>query len=120
MSAHKAMNMSSKVRTLQRKLYCAAKQSLERKFGALYDKIYRLDVLCEAWKRVRANGGGPGIDEETIPYIEEEIGVAVFLQDLHDQLRSKRYRPKAVKRSWIEKPGPGRPDGNQDSSRTAV
>jgi len=76
----KAMNMSvSKVSALQNKLYCAAKQSLDRKFGALYDKIYRRDVLLEAWKRVRANKGGPGIDQKTIDEIEFGMGVDVFL-----------------------------------------
>lgn len=54
--------MSSKVQALQDTLSRAAKQSLHRKFGALYDKVYREDVLWEAWKRVRANQGAPGVD----------------------------------------------------------
>ena len=57
--------MRETVRALQRKLYRAAKQSLDRRFGALYDKIYREDVLWEAWKRVKANDGAPGVDEES-------------------------------------------------------
>ncbi len=51
MSAQGAINMRNKVSDLQSKLYHAAKQSLDRKFGALYDKIYREDVILEAWKR---------------------------------------------------------------------
>jgi RNA-directed DNA polymerase len=55
------MNALQKVQALQSTLSRAAKQTLDRKFGALYDKIYRRDVLREAWKRVRANDGAPGI-----------------------------------------------------------
>ena len=73
------MNMRNKVQALQSKLSCAAKQSSGRGFGALYDKIYREDVLWMAWQRVRANKGAPGIDQQSIEYIEEEIGVEAFL-----------------------------------------
>jgi len=99
------MNMSRKVQELQDKLFHAAKQSLDRKFGALYDKIYRDDVLLEAWRKVRANKGAPGIDEQSIEYIEKELGVESFLKEIHDQLKNKTYRPYPVKRCWIEKPG---------------
>ena len=99
------MNMREKVQALQAKLSRAAKQSLDRRFGALYDKIYREDVLWVAWRRVRANRGAPGIDEQSIDYIEQEIGVERFLTELGEDLRAQRYRPKAVKRCWIEKPG---------------
>lgn len=99
------MNMSvRKVYALQNKLYCAAKQSLDRKFGALYDKIYRKDVLFEAWRRVRANKGGPGIDQQTLDAIEER-GVEALLDEVERKLRQFSYRPLAVKRVWIEKPG---------------
>jgi hypothetical protein len=40
----------------------AAKESLDRKFGAVYDKVYREDVLMESWRQVRANKGAPGVD----------------------------------------------------------
>jgi hypothetical protein len=71
MSAQKAMNMRIvKVQALQSKLSHAAKQSLDRKFGALYDKIYREDVLWVAWKKVRANKGAPGVDQQSFEYIE--------------------------------------------------
>lgn len=99
-----AINVS-KVQDLQETLSQAAKQSLDRKFGALYDKVYRLDVLLKAWHLVYAKGGGPGIDQETLDYILNEMGVEVFLSQLRDELQSGTYRPQPVKRVWIEKPG---------------
>jgi len=105
MSAHGARNMRNRVRALQRKLYRAAKQTLDRRFGALYDKTYRKDVLEEAWKRVRAKRGAPGIDGQSIDAIEREIGVERFLAGIAEELKSQRYRPRAVRRCWIDKPG---------------
>lgn len=100
-----AMNMRLKVRSLQGKLSRAAKQSLDRRFGALYDKLYREDVLWTAWQQVRVNRGAPGVDRQTIEHIEEVIGVETFLAELSEELRHKRYRPQAVRRCWIDKPG---------------
>ena len=103
--AGNAMTTPSTVQVLQTKLSRAAKQSLDRRFGALYDKIYRRDVLKEAWKRVRANKGAPGIDEQDFEWIEQVHGVRKFLDALRRDLKRQRYRPKPVKRCWIEKPG---------------
>jgi group II intron reverse transcriptase/maturase len=105
MSAQGAINVRNKVSDLQSKLSHAAKQSLDRKFGALYDKIYREDVIWEAWKRVRANKGAPGVDEEDFEYIEENIGVAQFLLEIQEELKNERYRPLPVLRCYIDKPG---------------
>jgi RNA-directed DNA polymerase len=105
MSAQGAINVRNKVSDLQSKLSHAAKQSLDRKFGALYDKIYREDVIWEAWKRVRANKGGPGVDEQDFRYIEEEIGVEQFLMELGEELKSESYSPLPVLRCYIDKPG---------------
>jgi RNA-directed DNA polymerase len=99
------MNVADKVQDLQARLSRAAKQTLDREFGALYDKMYRRDVLMEAWRRVRANKGAPGIDEQDIESIEQEIGVRTFLKDIRRELKHGRYRPRPVKRCWIEKPG---------------
>jgi len=100
-----------KVRRLQIKLFIAAKRSPERRFHALYDRIWRGDVLLEAWKRVRANRGAAGIDGETIADIERE-GVTEFLRDLRERLKTGRYRPHPVKRRYIPKPdGRKRPLG---------
>jgi 16S rRNA C1402 N4-methylase RsmH len=54
--------MDEKVSELQRTLYLAAKADNARRFHSLYDKIYREDVLKEAWNRVRTNGGAAGTD----------------------------------------------------------
>jgi RNA-directed DNA polymerase len=97
-----ANNPSEKVRELQRKLWVCAKSSKTRRFHALYDRIYRSDVLWEAWKRVRNNGGAAGIDRETIQAIEER-GVGEFLQEIEAALRAGQYRPSPVKRRWIPK-----------------
>jgi group II intron reverse transcriptase/maturase len=95
----------NKVSDLQSKLSHAAKQSLDRRFGALYDKIYREDVVLEAWKRVKANKGAPGVDRQDFEYIEDVIGVDQFLLEVREQLKSERYRPQPVLRCYIEKPG---------------
>ncbi len=91
-----------KVRQLQRKLYVCAKQSRTRRFHALYDRIYRSDVLWEAWRRVRSNGGAAGVDAETIQAIEQR-GPGEFLAELQAALRAGRYRPSPVKRRYIPK-----------------
>jgi RNA-directed DNA polymerase len=91
-----------KVRRLQRRLWAAAKRSPERRFHALYDHLHRSDVLCEAWKRVRANKGTAGVDRETIAEVER-YGVERFLEELGVVLREKRYRSGVVLRRYIPK-----------------
>jgi RNA-directed DNA polymerase len=91
-----------KVRELQRKLWMCAKQSKTRRFHALYDRIYRSDVLREAWRRVRSNGGAAGVDQATLRSIEEQ-GVAQFLEGIQADLRAGEYRPSPVRRQYIPK-----------------
>jgi len=91
-----------KVRYLQRRLWAAAKRSPGRRFHALYDHIHRDDVLWEAWKRVRQNGGSAGVDAVTLAEVEE-YGVELFLEELGADLRSKRYRPEVVLRRYVPK-----------------
>jgi RNA-directed DNA polymerase len=93
---------NEKVRQLQRKLWVCAKRSKTRRFHALYDRIYRSDVLWEAWRRVRSNGGAAGVDAETIRAIEQS-GVERFLAEIQAVLRAGRYRPSPVKRRYIPK-----------------
>jgi RNA-directed DNA polymerase len=93
-----------KVRELQRKLWAAAKQSPERRFHALYDRVYRGDVLWEAWERVRLNRGAAGVDRVTLADVEA-YGVSRMLGELQRDLREGSYRPAPVKRRMIPKPG---------------
>ena len=97
-----AKTPNEKVRELQRKLYVCAKRSRTRRFHALYDRIYRSDVLREAWRRVRSNRGAAGMDAETIQAIEQR-GVEGFLAEIQVALRAGRYRPQPVKRRYIRK-----------------
>ena len=102
-----ARNKTEQVRQLQRTLYRTAKQSKAVKFYSLYDKVWRSDVLWEAWKQVKANQGAPGVDSETIEGIvlrgEEEL----MLSRLQEQLRAKTYRFRPVRRVDIPKPKGG-------------
>jgi group II intron reverse transcriptase/maturase len=91
-----------KVRQLQRRLWSTAKRQPERRFHALYDRIYRRDVLWEAWRRVKRNRGAAGIDALTLTDVEQ-AGVESFLDDLGARLRAGTYRPVAVRRRYIPK-----------------
>ena len=100
-----------KVRRLQNRLWAAAKQSKGRRFHALYDRIYRDDILWEAWERVRANRGAAGVDALTIAAVEA-YGVELMLEELRDGLRAGNYHPRPVRRVEIPKPdGKFRPLG---------
>ena len=93
---------SDKVQQLQRRLWAAAKRATGRRFHALYDHVWRSDVLQEAWERVRANRGVAGIDGQSIRDVEEQ-GVEHFLEELGTELEAGTYRPLVVKRRYIPK-----------------
>jgi RNA-directed DNA polymerase len=97
-----------KVRRLQRRLWAAAKQSKERRFHALYDRVHRGDVLWEAWERVRVNRGAAGVDRVTLAYVVEEYGVERLLAGLQADLRAGTYRPAPARRVDIPKPQGGK------------
>ena len=109
--AREGQQHQNKSRELQRALYRAAKRSRTRRFHALYDRIYRPDVLWRAWEEVRSNKGGSGIDGISISDIETS-GVEAFLNGIAEDLKAGIYRPKPVKRVMIPKPdGQKRPLG---------
>jgi hypothetical protein len=93
-----------KIRTLQRALYAKAKQEPTRRFHFLYDKVWREDILADAYASCRANGGAPGVDGETFARIEE-YGVVRWLTAVREEIRTERYKPRPVKRVMIPKPG---------------
>ncbi|QZE15788.1 hypothetical protein K4L44_08140 [Halosquirtibacter laminarini] len=93
---------AERVLTLQRNLYRRAKQSRKNKFYVLYDKVFLLYILREAWFRVRRNNGSAGVDGMRIEDVEL-YGVDRYLEELREDLRQQTYRPEAVKRKLIAK-----------------
>ena len=107
------MNLAtpSSVQKLQTALHDKAKGSPSFRFYALYDKVYRKDVLAFAYACCKANGGAAGADGQTFEGIEK-YGVERWLDELAEELRNRSYRPQPVRRVWIPKPdGKQRPLG---------
>lgn len=102
MIADKAINTHEKVRNIQNRLYLTAKADRKRKFYALYDKIYRKDILEEAWRRVKRNGGAGGIDKVSITDVKA-YGEERLLDEIAEGLRTEKYRCKPVRRTYIPK-----------------
>jgi group II intron reverse transcriptase/maturase len=102
-----ARNKANKVRQLQRTLYRKAKQGEKVRFYSLYDKVWREDVLWEAWRQVRANKGAPGVDGESIEAIVSSGQEGEMIGRVRKQLRTKTYRFRPVRRVDIPKPKGG-------------
>ena len=102
-----ARNKTPTVRQLQRTLYRKAKQDKAVKFYSLHDKVWREDVLWEAWQQVKANHGAPGVDGVTIEEIVDQGQEAAMMGRLAEQLRAKTYRFQPVRRVDIPKPKGG-------------
>ena len=102
------LNSVQKLRTA---LHAKAKGAPETRFYTLYDKVYRPDVLWQAHRRCRINGGVPGVDGQTFGDIEQ-YGLTKWLEELAEELRKKTYQPQPVRRVYIPKPdGKQRPLG---------
>jgi group II intron reverse transcriptase/maturase len=98
-----ARNKANRVRQLQRTLYRKAKQEKGVRFYSLYDKVWREDVLWEAWRQVKANQGAPGVDEQSIEAVVSSGQEGQMIGRVGEQLRTKTYRFKPVRRVDIPK-----------------
>ena len=92
----------TRIRNLQRALYLRAKTEPHFRAYALYDKVYRPDILGHAYALAKANGGAPGPDGLTFEQIEAH-GREVLLEELREELKTKMYRPGPVRRVYIPK-----------------
>jgi group II intron reverse transcriptase/maturase len=99
------------LREFQKKLHAKAKAEPKFRFYTLYDKTYRMEVLAEAYRKAKANGGACGADGETFEDVEEK-GIPGYLAELQLEMKERRYVPKPVRRVYIPKPnGKKRPLG---------
>lgn len=102
MNAEKLITPKEKVQQLQRKLYQSAKMNSGRRYHALYDKVYRTDILYQGWQQVRANQGSAGTDKQTIVDIEF-YGVEKLIAEIQEELMQGKYKPQPVRRVYIPK-----------------
>jgi hypothetical protein len=107
--------LPEKIILLRQKLNEKARTEPTFKFYALYDRVYRLDVLETAYRLARANKGSAGIDGITFGMIEkDDVDAKKFLTQIHEELKEKRYKASPVKRVYIPKAnGKQRPLGKR-------
>jgi RNA-directed DNA polymerase len=101
-----ARGLPESVSLLRLKLNRKAVEEAKFRFYALYDRIYRKDVLAAAWQKVRANAGAPGVDGVSIAQLEQQ-GIEAVLAQVHERLRTHTYQPQPVLRVYIAKPDGG-------------
>jgi RNA-directed DNA polymerase len=97
----------SGVLKIQTKLHQWATDDPDRRFDDLYNLVYEPAVLVDAWQRVKGNRGArsAGVDGQTAYYIKAIRGEQVFLSELRDDLKARRFQPDAVREVMIPKPG---------------
>jgi RNA-directed DNA polymerase len=106
-----SLTTPASVQKLQTALHAKAKEASNFRFYALYDKVYRKDILAFAYQCCQDNGGVAGVDGQTFANIEQ-YGVERWLGELAQELKSRTYRPLPVRRVHIPKPdGKQRPLG---------
>ena len=106
MTTGRSLTGSQRVRHLQTDLHAKAKEEPERRFHALYDKVWREDFLTEAWVKARHNGGQPGVGGESFRDIEA-YGVERWVGELSRALKEGTYVPEPVRQVLIPKKQPG-------------
>src|ERR1035441_9016105 len=84
------------VQKSQAALHVKAKESPDFRFYALYDKVYRKDVLTFAYACSKANAGAAGVDGQTFEDIEA-YGTERWLDELTQELKSRKYQPLPVR-----------------------
>ena len=106
-----SLSTPESVQKLQTALHDKAKEAPNFRFYALYDKVYRKDVLAFAYECCKANGGAAGVDGQTFEDIEA-YGKERWLDELAQELKNRTYQPLPVRRVYIPKPdGKQRPLG---------
>ncbi len=105
----KGVKIPETLSSLRQKLYQKAKDEPKFRFYVLYDRIFRKDVIACAYAICRANGGAAGVDGMTFEDIESSPdGSDGFVDAIYESLKTKTYKPAAVRRVYIPKP-----DGRQ-------
>jgi len=92
-----ATNGANKVRKLQRALYRTSKQDKKKRLYSLYDKVWRVAILWEAWRQVKANKGAPGVDGLAIDTIVNTGQEEEMITKLHQALREQHYQCAPVR-----------------------
>jgi RNA-directed DNA polymerase len=84
-------------------LHAKAKAEPGFRFCALYDKIYREDILMHAYAQCRSNRGAPGVDAQDFEAVEA-YGVERWLEELALALREQTYRPSRSEECLSRRP----------------
>ena len=109
---HNRRRLRPKVFRRQQKLYVKAKREPRFRFYSLFGQLQLDDLLNDAWDRVAANNGAPGLDGVRVDDLKADPeAVSRLLEGLKDDLRTKSYKPSPVKRVMIPKPGARAPLG---------